>query len=188
VQHRVKLNIDLLSGQLSPADPSDLEWADGFFRALGYLLLQSNELENALLQVYKLVTDKRWEDVENDVRDLTIGQLVKRTVVEYEKRFPDGELREGLEKMKPTLKKAIDTRNAFVHARWVFVPNEKKMERERLPRGQAGVREFQLLSVADVEQAVEVVGGTADQVMEQLYDPAEIATRATRGPGEIRQR
>ena len=188
MQHRVKLNIDLLSGQPSPADPSDVTWADPFFQALGYLLLQSNELEHALLHVYKIVTDKRWEVVENDVREWTIGVLVKRVVAEYEKRFPDGELRQALEKMKPMLKEAVDMRNAFVHARWVFVPNEKKMERERLPRGQAGVREFHLLSVADVEQAIEVVGTAAEQVMEQLYDPAEVATRATRGPGEIRQR
>ncbi len=184
---KTEVRINLETGQIAvPVSPGHSEWTAGFLQGLGYLLVQSNELEDALANVYWVATGKSWAEVDDDIRGLTLGTLIDRVTQVYEKRFPEGELRQRLENMKPTLKEALDTRNAFVHARWVYVPVDQEVERERLPRGQKGVRELLRLDMLDLEFAIGTVGSAAEQVMEELYDPAEVATRPAHGPRQVR--
>ena len=165
--------------------PSDPVWETEFLRALGYLLVQSNMLEDALVDVYRIVTDKDWDAVHQDVRGKALGPLRAIVVAAYEARFPDGDLRRRLEDLKSIVDKAIDTRNEFVHASWTFDPAKKLMHRRRLPRQRGTGEELRRLTVADVEAAIEIVGGAAERVWEELYDPAEVATRPATGPRNV---
>jgi hypothetical protein len=48
-------------------------WAQNFLRALGYLLVQANMLDDALVDVYRVVTNKRWSEILDDIRNKTLG-------------------------------------------------------------------------------------------------------------------
>lgn len=156
-----------------------LPWDDSFLRALGYFLVQANYLEEALLDLYVIVTDKDWRAALEDVRGKTLGVLCKLVLAAYEARFPHGELRIRLDALKPDLQRAIETRNEFVHASWAFDHYNESMLRTRRPR-RGVAEEFRRLTAADVERATEFVGGVAEHIWERLYDSVEVATRPTR--------
>jgi hypothetical protein len=137
-------------------------------------------LEEALQDVYRIVTDKTWENVQEDVRGRPLGGLRNLVLKEFEARFPAGEHRERLEQLRPELERAIDARNQFVHASWSFDYGNEQMHRRRLPREQGAVEELRKMTVADVEAAVETIGNAAERVWTELYDPVEVATRPVR--------
>jgi hypothetical protein len=116
---------------------SDESWRDDFLRALGYLVVQSNYLEDALKDLYWIVTKQTWPKVYDDLRRLTLGPLVEKVVDAFEKRFPTGEFKDRLDRFKPDLERAVEVRNQYVHASWAFDNAKAEMEHRRLPR-QAG--------------------------------------------------
>ena len=152
-------------------------WADEFLRALGYLLVQSNMLEDALQDLYRIVTDKTWDQIHEDVRGMTLGALRTFVLKEFEQRFPSGEHRDRLEQLRPDLEQAVGARNQFVHASWSFNYGTEQMHRRRLPREKGSVEELRRMTVSDVEAAIESIGDVAQRVWEELYDPIEIASR-----------
>jgi hypothetical protein len=160
--------------------PEDPEWEDRFLRALGWLLLQANLFEDALIDLYWLVADKpEWQDAVADMQGLTLGNIWGRRVRdEYEKRIQDASLRARFDGLKPRIEEAIDLRNQFVHASWSFEVARQLMHRTRRPL--SGVlEEFQKMKVEDVEAAAERIGTAAEEIM-HLYDDTEEATRETR--------
>src|ERR1022692_863435 len=152
--------------------PSNPEWEAQVLQALGYLLVQANMLESALVDVYWLLSGKPKMEPLEKVRGKTLRPLYKLFLEAFQSRFPDGEMRRRLEKMQPEIEKAIATRNEFVHASWFFQPEKELMHRKRMPRDRLGERELRRFTVSEIQGAVEIVGGTARRIWEELYDPA----------------
>ncbi len=154
------------------------EWADEFLRALGYLLVQANMLDSALIDLYWAASNKMRGDVLEDVRGKPSGVLLQLTERAFEARFPSGELRDLFEKLKPELRNAVDVRNQFVHASWAFDDQNEQMHRERLPKAKGAVQEMRRLKVSDVEAAIDIIGGASETIWFELYDRvAEIEPR-----------
>jgi hypothetical protein len=160
-------------------------WAQDFLRALGYLLVQSNMLEDALVDVYRVVTNKRWSDILDDVRDMTLGRLKGLVVDAYEEKFPDGELRQRLDRLKPELAAAVEARNKFVHASWAFDPQNESMERRRKPRKRGAAEEIRRLKTADVQTAYDLIGSAAEKLWRDVYD--YVVEETPGNPGEMIQ-
>jgi hypothetical protein len=129
---------------------------------------------------YRIVTDKEWNEIHEDVRRKTLGPLRDLVLTTFEDRFPTGELRERLEQLRPGLERAVEARNQFVHASWSFDYANAQMHQRRLPREAGALEELRRLTVADVEAAMDIIGNTAERVWTELYDAVEIATRPTR--------
>lgn len=166
---------------MSELQDSQSSWATDFLAALGYLLVQSNYLEDALLDLYWILTRKDRSAAAVDVRGKTLGQLYHFVVAAYEAKFARGELREKLDRLKPQIESAIAKRNEFVHASWSFDYSNELMHRTRRPQ-KGPLEELRRLKVADVQAAIEIVGTAAEDVWEKLYDSVEPATRATPAP------
>lgn len=164
----------ILAAMTESQDPQST-WATDFLAALGYLLVQSNYLEDALLDLYWILTRKDRSAAATDVRGKTLGQLYHFVVAAYEAKFVSGELREKLDRLKPQLEIAIGKRNEFVHASWSFDYSNELMHRTRRPRTGA-LGELKRLKVADVEAAIGIVGTAAEDIWEKLYDSVEPAT------------
>jgi hypothetical protein len=162
--------------------PYDPEFENSVLRALGWMVVQADMLEHALADLYWISSGKQWEDAREDIRGKTLGPISDLALAEYERRFPSGDLRQRLDSVKPALKHAIETRNQFLHAEWIFDHSKRVMHRRRLPRGAPGIREYLHFSVADLEAASDVVGNMAERLWDELYDPAEVATRPASGP------
>jgi hypothetical protein len=162
--------------------PYDPEFENSVLRALGWMVVQSNMLEHALADLCWVSSGKNWDEARDGIRGKTLGRIADLAIAEYERRFSSGELRQRLDAVKPALKNAIETRNQFVHAEWVIDHSRRVMHRRRLPRGAPGIREYLHFSVADLDAASDLVGSMATRLWNELYDPAEVATRPASGP------
>jgi len=151
-------------------------WETNVLAALGYLLVQSNLLEDALLDLYWILSRKERSSAAADVRGKTLGQLYHFVVAAYEAKFASGELREKLDQLKSQVEVAIAKRNEFVHASWSFDYSNELMHRTRRPKT-GPLEELKRLKVEDLEEAIEIVGGAAQDIWEKLYDSVEPATR-----------
>jgi hypothetical protein len=88
--------------------------------ALGYLPIQVNYLDEALVDLYHVVAGTNEVDTLRAVRELTLGGLRTLTVRAYEARITDPELRRQFDDVKVQLDRAVFVRNDYVHARYVF--------------------------------------------------------------------
>lgn len=131
------------------------EWKRDFLAALGNLLVQSGYLEDALIDLYWIVSGKSEPELLKCVRGKPLGEIKKIAVTAYEGRISDADLRSRLDAIKPELGKAIDTRNEFVHAVWAF--GNEVAQRERWPRTGPVVGQLRKMTIADVEDATELI-------------------------------
>jgi len=149
---------------------------DDFLRALGYLVLQANELEEALLDLHWLVSAKGRTAAVADVQGKTLGHVLELVAASYRARCPDGESRARFDAMLPVLQTAVRTRNEFVHASWAFDSANQLMHRTRRRRRGVG-EEYRRFTVRDVVAASELLGDAAENVWTALYDPLEEESR-----------
>lgn len=147
--------------------PGKVGWEDKFLSALGYLLIQANDLDEALTDLYWIVSGKTEVDVFKAVREQTLGGLIALTFKAFEARITDKDLRAELDALKTELNTALAIRNEFVHAHWVFGDGE--MHHHRRPRSGRVVEKIRKMRVADVEAATDKIAAAAESVYE-LYD------------------
>src|SRR5438128_1835028 len=98
----------------------DPEWQRDFLAALGYLVVQAGYLEESLVDLIWIVSGKTEIKLIEGVRGGTLGALIRAAVAAFEARIDDPPLRSQLDAAKPLLARALDLRNQFIHARWVF--------------------------------------------------------------------
>ena len=135
--------------------------------ALGYLLVQANYLDDALVDLYWLVAGKTEVDLILAVRGKTSGSLCQVVVEAFEARVADPGLRAQFDSLKPKLDEAIRVRNEFIHASYVFA--QTSLKHRRLPKTGPAVEKNRTLSVGDVEAAIDVLGEAQEETY-AMYD------------------
>lgn len=134
---------------------------------LGYLLVHANYLDDALVDLYWLVSGKTEVELIRTVRDGTLGGLCQLVPRAYERRVSDAQLLQQLAALKPKLAAALDVRNEFIHARYVFA--RTSLQHTRRPRRGPVVEKIRTLQLADLETAINVLGA-AQEATYELYD------------------
>lgn len=145
----------------------DQQWQRDFLAALGYLVVQAGYLEEALIDLIWIVSGKTEIQLIEGVRGGTLGSLISSATQAFESRISAPVLRSRLDAAKPVLARALDLRNQFVHANWVF--GASAMVRHRRPKKGRVVEMEHKITTAEVESALEEISD-ATEAMWNLYD------------------
>lgn len=135
--------------------------------ALGYLLVQANYLDDALVDLYWIVAGKNEADLIRTVRTETLGGLRRIVIEAYESRITNPTLRAQFDALKPQLAAALGVRNEFIHASYVFA--RTALQHTRRPRTGPPVERIQTLRRDDLEAAINVLGEAVEAVL-AMYD------------------
>lgn len=134
---------------------------------LGYLLVQANYVDEALIDLYWIVSGRTEVDVLKDLRGRPLGPLGDAVATAYEAQIQDPQLRRQFEELKPLLKATRDVRNDFIHAYYVFGGDH--LRRTRRPKSGAAVEMIRKLRASDIEAALATLGQAQDAVL-AVYD------------------
>ncbi|MBK9032067.1 MAG: hypothetical protein IPL61_12210 [Myxococcales bacterium] len=135
---------------------------------LGLLLIHANYVDEALVDLYWTVARKSEPDLIVAVRGKTLGGLVKAVCDTYTDTITDGALLERLERLRPLLDDALQVRNDYVHAYYVFTGGPS-LDRTRRPKKGATVEVLKNVQVTDLESAIETLGAAQEAILD-LYD------------------
>jgi hypothetical protein len=135
--------------------------------ALGYLLVQVNYLDDALVDLYWIVAGKTEVELIHAIRRETLGGLRRIVIEAYEDRITDVTLRAQFDALKPLLTAALAVRNEFIHASYVFA--KTALEHTRRPTTGPPVERIRTLQSEDLEAAINVVGAAQEAVL-AMYD------------------
>lgn len=97
----------------------DPEW-DAFLRALGDLVVQSNYLEDAMVDLYRITSGEQQSVALTKIRGKTLGPLWEMVLQACRAAMNDPKILERVDVVEPIVNSAVELRNAFVHASWVF--------------------------------------------------------------------
>lgn len=134
---------------------------------LGYLLVTANDLDDALVDLYWIVSGEAEVDLIRAVRRETLGSLTDLVITTYERRVSDARLLQQLAALKPCLKAAVNVRNEFIHASYVFAGTS--LQHRRRPRSGPAIEKLRTLRSGDIEAAINVLG-EAQEATYSLYD------------------
>ncbi len=134
---------------------------------LGYLLVQANYLDDALVDLYWIVAGKTETELIRAVRGKTLGELRWMVTKAYETRIADPKLRADLDALKLQLEAALQARNDFIHASYVF--GRTSLQHTRRPKTGPAVEKIRTLHIEDLEKAIDIIGHAQDAAL-ALYD------------------
>lgn len=157
----------------------DEKFRSEFLEGLGWLLLQANYLEDALIDFYWLLSTCDEETMLREVRGMTMGPLITAVLQKFHARVADSALLMRMSSFKGDLQRALETRNEFVHAFWSF--GAGVMHRERTPRGGRVRQELKKYTVAEVREAGDMIGDVAETVWDFEDDVGEAYPSCRRG-------
>lgn len=146
---------------------TDNGWEIHFLAGLGQLVVQSGYLEEALVDLIWVVSGKTELELIEDVRGGTLGALKSAAIKVFEARIATPALRAKLDAIKPRLQSAIDTRNQFVHASWIF--GADAMTRHLRPKKGPVIEKQHTITPAQVNDAVEEISSVTEALWE-LFD------------------
>lgn len=157
---------------------------ESVYTRLGYLVVQSSELDDALFDLYWVATGKPRPEAVNDLRGLTLGAMVRRVLDAYRINVTETALLASLAAVEPRLLQTVIARNEFIHASYA-VSLDGCVHRERRPRERA-VEQTVKMVPDDIATAGNEAGAVAE-ILVDLYD-ATVEAKGGLPPqaGEIR--
>lgn len=155
-------------GGMEKVDQAELDRIiESVYTRLGYLVVQSSELDDVLFDLYWVATGKPRPEAVNDLRGLTLGAMVRRVVDAYRASITDSALLGALAAVEPRLNQTVLARNEFIHASYA-VSLDGCVHRERRPRERA-VEQTIKMRPDDIAAAGDEVGAVTEVLLE-LYD------------------
>jgi hypothetical protein len=157
---------------------------ESVYTSLGYLVVQSSELDDVLFDLYWVATGKPRPHAVADLKGMTLGAMVRRVLDAFKANINDATLLAKLAAVEPRLQQTVVARNEFIHASYA-VSMDGCVHRERRPRERA-VEQTVKMKPDDIAAAGDEVGGVS-QILLELYD-ATVEFRGDLPPqaGEIR--
>ncbi|MCG5054098.1 MAG: hypothetical protein KA712_14130 [Myxococcales bacterium] len=127
---------------------SEPDFSETFLRELGQLVVQANYLEEALIDLLWITARLDEVTLLRTVRGKTLGALVQ-LVKDQATALRSLGLQNEFDKVNAALDDALDVRNQFVHASWVFEGNGR-VERRTIPKRGDVREELRSMDVTDV--------------------------------------
>ena len=161
-------------------DSNETEWTR-MYEALGRLLVQANYLEEAVVDLFWLVSGKSEADFIARIQGDMLGKIMNDMLAEYRRQVDDPVLLQSLGTFEPDLRTAVDKRNEFIHASWARIVRAgivDGFQRTRRPRKGAAREEFVDMKIEDVEAATEIIGRAAEWLWWELFDETGTALRS----------
>lgn len=155
-------------GGVEKIDQGELDRiVESVYTRLGYLVVQSSELDDVLFDLYWVATGKSRPVAVNDLRGLTLGRMVGRVLDAFKANITDAALLARLATVEPRLLQTVVSRNEFIHASYA-VSMDGSVHRERRPRERAVEQTIKMMP-DDIAAAGDEVGAVTEILLE-LYD------------------